>query len=75
MRRRTCAGGTRGLFAAAFVIGAAHQSRAAIGAERAVAEGDHELALRQLARWSRGYWLIVALLVAAAWDMVFKPGL
>lgn len=30
---------------------------------------------RQLARWSWGYWLIVLLLVAAAWDMVFKPGL
>ena len=64
-----------GLFAAAFVVGAAHQSRAAIGAERAVAGGDHELARRQLARWAWGYWLIVALLVVAAWDMVFKPGL
>jgi len=64
-----------GLFAAAFVIGAAHQSRAAIGAERAVAAGDDGLALRQLARWSAGYWVIVALLVVAAWDMIFKPGL
>jgi hypothetical protein len=27
------------------------------------------------ARWSWGYWLIVPLLVVAAWDMVFKPGL
>ena len=64
-----------GLFAAAFALGAAHQSRAAIGAERAVAAGDDRLALRQLARWSAGYWVIVALLVIAAWDMVFKPGL
>jgi uncharacterized membrane protein len=63
------------LFAAAFVIGAAHQSRAAINAERASASEDHEEALRQLARWSWGYWLIVLLLVVATWDMVFKPGL
>jgi uncharacterized membrane protein len=64
-----------GLFAAAFVVGAAHQSRAAIGAERALERGDHAAARRQLARWSWGYWLIVLLLVVAAWDMVFKPGL
>jgi uncharacterized membrane protein len=63
------------LFAAAFLIGAAHQSRAAIQAERAAAGGEHGEALRQLARWSWGYRLIVVLLVAAAWDMVFKPGL
>ena len=64
-----------GMFAAAFLIGAAHQSRAALGAERALAEGDHREARRRLARWSWGYWLIVLLLVAATWDMVFKPGL
>jgi uncharacterized membrane protein len=63
------------LFAAAFLIGAAHQSRAAINAERAAAEGHHDEALRQLARWSWGYRLIVLLLIAATWDMVFKPGL
>jgi uncharacterized membrane protein len=64
-----------GIFAAAFVLGAAHQSRAAINAERAVARGDHDAALRQLARWSRGYAAIILLLIAATWDMVFKPGL
>jgi uncharacterized membrane protein len=64
-----------GLFAGAFVIGAAHQSRAALGAERALEHGDEDEARRQLARWSLGYWLIVLLLVVAAWDMVFKPGL
>ncbi len=63
------------LFAAAFLIGAAHQSRAAILAERAASAGDHEEARRRLAHWAVGYWVIVALLVAAAWDMVFKPGL
>lgn len=64
-----------GLFAAAFAIGAAHQSRAALGAERAVARGDHDDAVRQLARWSWGYRLILAILLVATWDMVFKPGL
>jgi len=64
-----------GLFAAAFVVGAAHQSRTAIGAERAAAQGDHEEALRQLIRWSWGYRLIVLLLVVATWDMSVKPGL
>ena len=63
------------LFAVAFVIGAAHQSRAALRAERAVERGDRDEALRQLARWSWGYRLIVLLLVVAAWDMEFKPGL
>jgi uncharacterized membrane protein len=64
-----------GLFGGAFVIGAAHQSRAALGAERALERGDEQEARRQLTRWSWGYWLIVLLLVVAAWDMVFKPGL
>ena len=63
------------LFAAAFLIGAAHQSRAALDAQRAVERGDRDGARRHLSRWSRGYAVIVALLVAAAWDMVFKPGL
>jgi uncharacterized membrane protein len=64
-----------GLFGGAFLIGAAHQSRAALGAERALARGDDDEARRQLLRWSWGYWLIALLLVVAAWDMVFKPGL
>jgi uncharacterized membrane protein len=64
-----------GLFAAAFLVGAAHQSRAAINADRAVARGDLDGALRHLGRWSWGYRLIVVLLVAAAWDMTTKPGL
>ena len=63
------------LFATAFVLGAAHQSRTALGAERAVARQDHAEALRQLTRWAWGYGVIVLLLLAIAWDMVFKPGL
>jgi uncharacterized membrane protein len=61
------------LFAAAFVVGAAHQSRAAIGAERAAKRGDHAEAAAQLRRWAWGTAVMVALLVLATWDMVFKP--
>jgi uncharacterized membrane protein len=63
------------VFAAAFLIGAAHQSRAAILAERAARRGDHAEAARLLRRWAWGMAAIVALLVIATWDMVFKPGL
>jgi uncharacterized membrane protein len=63
------------LFVVAFLIGAAHQSRAALNAQRAVERGDRDDAWQQLARWSWGYAVIVVLLVAAVWDMVFKPGL
>jgi uncharacterized membrane protein len=63
------------LFAVAFVVGAAFQSRAALGAERALDRGDDAEALRQLERWVRGYGLVLALLLVIAWDMVFKPGL
>jgi uncharacterized membrane protein len=63
-----------GLFAAAFVVGAAHQSRAALSAERAAAAGSHDEAARWLRRWAWGMGVIVALLVAATWVMVFKPG-
>jgi uncharacterized membrane protein len=41
------------LFAVAFLVGIAHQSRAAILAERAASHGDYEEARRQLGRWSR----------------------
>jgi uncharacterized membrane protein len=64
-----------GLIAVAIAVGAGHQARTAIGAQRAIDRGDHPGARRQLARWTAGYALIVALLVATAWDMVFKPGL
>jgi len=63
------------LFAVAFLIGAAHQSRAAIAAERAANEGDDAAALHHLRRWAYGMATILVLLVVATWDMVFKPGL
>ena len=63
------------LFAAAIVVGAGWQARTAIAAQRAVDRGADAEARRQLLRWSLGYGLVVALLLAIAWDMVFKPGL
>ncbi len=61
-----------GLFVVAFLIGAAHQSRAALAAERA---SDPAVALHHLRRWAWGMGVIVALLVVATWVMVAKPGL
>jgi uncharacterized membrane protein len=63
------------LVVAAIAVGAGHQSRVAINAQRAVDRDDHAEARRQLVRWTWGYAAIVVLLVAIAWDMVFKPGL
>jgi uncharacterized membrane protein len=63
------------LFAAAVVVGGVFQSRAALAAERAATAGDDEAATAQLRRWTWGMRLIAVLLVVAAWDMVFKPGL
>lgn len=64
-----------GLFAGAALIGAAWLSQTSLRAERAAESGDTDEAVRQLTRWSRGYRLVILLLVIAAWDMVFKPGL
>ena len=62
-----------GLFAAAFLVGAAHQSRTALAAERAAARGDHAAAAAQLRRWAWGTAVMLVLIVLATWDMVFKP--
>jgi hypothetical protein len=59
----------------AFLVGAVHQSRAALAAERAADRGDDDEARRQVSRWSWGYRMIVLLLVAATWVMTTKPGL
>ena len=63
------------LVAAAIAVGAGHQARSAINAQRAVDRDDLAEARRQLVRWTWGYAAIVVLLAAIAWDMVFKPGL
>jgi len=64
-----------GLFVAAFLVGAVWQSRSALAATRAAGREDDAEARRQLRWWLAGYWLIVALLVVAVWDMTTKPGL
>ena len=63
-----------GLAAAGIAIGAIHQSHTALAAERALGRADTREARRQLVLWTRGYGLILVLLVVIAWDMVFKPG-
>jgi uncharacterized membrane protein len=63
------------LFGAAFVFGAAAQSRTAIGMQRAIDSGDHEDAARRLRQWAWGMRFILLLLVVVTWDMVVKPGL
>jgi uncharacterized membrane protein len=63
------------LFALAFLIGAAFQSRAAIRAQRAAEIRDRDEAAHQLRRWSWGMRLILLLLLIVSWDMVAKPGL
>jgi len=63
------------LFAAAFLVGAVFQSRAALGAERAASAGDDREAARQLRRWTWGMGVILVLLIVITWDMVIKPGL
>lgn len=62
-----------GLFAAVFVIGAGFQSRAAIGANRAIAAGDSAQAARYVRRWAWGVLFILTLLVVITWDMTVKP--
>jgi uncharacterized membrane protein len=62
-----------GLFVAVSVIGAGLQSRAAIGAQLAIADGDTDRAERQVRRWAWGALAILCLLVLITWDMTVKP--
>ena len=64
------------LFILAFLVGAVYLSRVGIGLARATA--DNRLAGEATAllnRWLVGYVVVLALLVVAVWDMIFKPGL
>ena len=65
-----------GLFILAFLVGAVYLSRVGIGLARATA--DNRLASEGTALlncWLVGYLVVLALLVVAVWDMIFKPGL
>jgi len=66
-----------GAFIAAFLIGAVYLSRIAIQLERLATSPDMnpQTARALLGRWMVGYQVILAILVFAVWDMVFKPGL
>jgi uncharacterized membrane protein len=64
-----------GLVVAAVLAGAAHQARMALAAQAAAERGDNVEVRRRLVSWSWGYLAIAVLLLATAWDMVFKPGL
>lgn len=62
-------------FALAFVIGAGFLGRSAIRLER-VATGaavDLGAAREALGSWIAGYLVVLAILVFALWDMVFRP--
>jgi len=63
------------LFAAAFIVGAVFQSRAALGAERAASAGHDGAAARQLRRWTLGDGPDPRAPLLTTWDMVIKPGL
>ncbi len=64
-----------GAFLAAFLIGAVYLSRSALLLERATSgTPDLGLARSAIGRWLTGYALVLAVLVFALWDMVFKPG-
>ena len=63
------------LLGAASLYGAAFQSRVANSAQRAAEAGEGREAGRLLARWTWGSLVILALVLVATWDMVFKPGL
>jgi uncharacterized membrane protein len=64
-----------GLVVLAVAIGAGHQSRVTLAAQRAIERDDRAEARRQLVRWAWGYAVVVVVLAVIAWDMVFKPGL
>src|SRR5205823_5315091 len=65
------------LFGLAFLIGAVFLSRVGIQMERAVGAGACGTAdgAALVRRWMLGYGVVLAILLVALWDMVFKPGL
>jgi uncharacterized membrane protein len=65
-----------GLFVAAFLVGAVYLSRIGIQLQRMLSGGAEAADAKPLLdRWVAGYAVVLAILVIAVWDMVFKPGL
>jgi uncharacterized membrane protein len=63
-------------FVVAFLVGAVYLSRSASSLRRAaIDDADTDSARRALGRWLAGYAVVLAILLFAVWDMVFKPGL
>ncbi len=64
-----------GLFAVAFLVGAVYMSRVGILLDRGAQAAPAGERLRPLLdRWIAGYAVVLAVLLVALWDMVFKPG-
>ncbi|HYK98700.1 MAG TPA: DUF2269 family protein [Candidatus Acidoferrales bacterium] len=63
-------------FIVAFLVGAVYLSRSAIRLERVMSEAKPDIGAGRaaLAQWIFGYGVVLAVLVFALWDMVFKPG-
>lgn len=63
------------LFAVAFLIGSIYVSRVSIALERVMGRPgpDPSEAAALVGRWLLGNSLILLVLVAAVWDMIFKP--
>ena len=63
-----------GFFALAFLIGAVYLSRVGIQLARMASSSQGTDGAALVGRWILGYGLVVATLLVAVWDMVFKPG-
>jgi uncharacterized membrane protein len=64
-----------GLFLFAFLIGAVYMSRVGMQLERMARSGQSTDGSTLVVRWIAGYGLVLAALLVAVWDMVFKPGI
>jgi hypothetical protein len=62
-------------FIAAFLVGAVYLSRIAIRLERLAGSDSLDIGTARdlLGRWLGGYYVVLAILLFALWDMVFKP--
>lgn len=62
------------LFGLAFLIGAVYMSRVGIQMQRLAGSSQSTDGPALVGRWILGYGLVLAALLVAVWDMVFKPG-